>query len=142
LLRLKSVLTSANCFPGDSGDERQAAADAERREKKARESMIQNEFKIRRKLAASKNNDNSSDDDEAEAIKNARVRGAEFTSKKIACLEVKNRESYLNLLEEQMRENYEKYKHHSATSAELKKLNQVIVYIHNKQIFKSPELIR
>lgn len=104
--------------------------------------MIQNEFKIRRKLAASKNIDNSSDDDEAEAIKNARVRGAEFTSKKIACLEVKNRESYLNLLEEQMRENYEKYKHHSATSAELKKLNQVIVYIHNKQIFKSPELIR
>ena len=37
--------------------------------------MIQNEFKIRRKLAASKNSANSSDDDEAEAIKNARVRG-------------------------------------------------------------------
>ena len=89
--------------------------------------MIQNEFKIRRKLAASKNNANSSDndDDEAEVIKNARVRGAEFTAKKISCLEVKNRESYLNLLEEQMRENYEKFKHHLAASAELKKLNQV-----------------
>ncbi len=91
--------------------------------------MIQNEFKLRRKLAEKKKNGNSSDDDndEAEAIKNARVRGAEFTAKKISCLEVKNRESYLNLLEEQMRENFEKYKQHLTASAELKRLNEVIV---------------
>ena len=52
--------------------------------------MIQNEFKIRRKLAAKNSSENDEDNgSEKEALKNARVRGAEFTAKKIACLEIK-----------------------------------------------------
>ena len=52
--------------------------------------MIQNEFKIRRKLAAKNGSENDEDNSsEKEALKNARVRGAEFTAKKIACLEIK-----------------------------------------------------
>ena len=35
------------------------------------------------------------------------------------------RESYLNLLEQQMQENYDKYRHHSTSSSPLKKLGQV-----------------
>ncbi len=66
--------------------------------------MIKNEFAARRKNGT-KTEKNMAPD---ESIKNARVRGAEFTSTKISCLELKARESYLNLLEEVMRENYDK----------------------------------
>ena len=53
------------------------------------------------------------------------VRGAEFTAKKISCLEVKARESYLNLLEEQMKENYQKFVHNSMTTENSTKLSEV-----------------
>jgi hypothetical protein len=66
--------------------------------------LIKNEFAARRKNVV-KNDKNTIQE---ESLKNARVRGAEFTSTKISCLELKARESYLNLLEDVMKENYEK----------------------------------
>lgn len=86
----------------DSDNERESAEAAAKQDKKARESLIRSEFANRKKHLKK----DVSDSDEDEAIKNARVRGAEFTAKKIACLEVKARESYLSLLEGIMKENY------------------------------------
>ena len=116
-------------FAGDSDDERDYAAEAAKKEKKARESLIKNEFALRRKLA-SKNDadgDDGDENDEKEAIRNARVRGAEFTSKKIHCLEVKARESYLKLLEQLMKENFDSFLKHSPASARPRELNKVRV---------------
>lgn len=66
--------------------------------------MIKNEFAARRKSSVKTEKNVEAED----TVKNARVRGAEFTSTKISCLELKARESYLNLLEEVMKENYDK----------------------------------
>jgi len=104
-------------YQGDDDGRDSSNANA-RQEKKAREALIKNEFAARRKNSAKfeeKTGDN-------ESLKNARVRGAEFTSTKISCLELKARESYLNLLEEVMRENYEKVKSCSDCSRILEKV--------------------
>ena len=42
-------------------------------------------------------------------MKYAKVKSAEFTSKKIAGLDIRSRESYLALLENVLRTNYEKF---------------------------------
>ena len=114
-------------FSGDSDDERDYAAEAAKKEKKARESLIKNEFALRRKLASKNAADVDADDvnDDSEAIRNARVRGAEFTSKKIHCLEVKARESYLKLLEQLMKENFDSFLKHSSSSDRPRALTKV-----------------
>ena len=45
------------------------------------------------------------------------------------CKIFRARESYLNLLEQQMQENYDKHRHHSTSSSPLKKLSQVLKYV-------------
>ena len=124
----KTVVLSSSSLPGDSDDERNYEAEAAKKEKRAREALIKNEFALRRKMASKTDgcdDDDDSKNDEKEAIRNARVRGAEFTSKKINCLEVKARESYLKLLEEQMNENFKTYMNHSLSSDRPKKLSGV-----------------
>lgn len=46
---------------------------------------------------------------EEDAIRGAKVKSAEFTTKKIAGLEITQRESYLSLLESVIRQNYDAY---------------------------------
>ena len=46
---------------------------------------------------------------EEDALRGAKVKSAEFTTKKIAGLEITQRESYLSLLESVIRQNYDAY---------------------------------
>lgn len=74
--------------------------------------MIKKEFqarkskKSRKELSELERNRNK---EEEEAAKYAKVKSAEFTAKKIAGLEIKARESYLNLLETNLRTNYDQF---------------------------------
>ena len=79
----------------------------------------------------SERDDGDADDasDDKEAIRTARVRGAEFTSKKIHCLEIKARESYLKLLEQLMKENFDSYLKHSKASDRPRHLTEVRICI-------------
>ena len=70
--------------------------------------MIQKEFEARRGKV-SKEELSQRDQDEKEAARMAKVRAAEFTGKKIPGLEVRQRESYLSLLESSLRSNYDQF---------------------------------
>ena len=85
---------------------------AEKKAKQERQSQIREEFekrkgKITKKEALEKEKQKTKD--EEEALRGAKVKGAEFTSKKISGLEISQRESYLALLESVIRQNYDAY---------------------------------
>ena len=96
----------------NSDDEGYSREQAEQKAKRERESMIKKEFQSRRgKLTRREEQEREREKkkDEEDALRSAKVRGAEFTSKKIAGLEVRARESYLSLLETNLRSNYNQF---------------------------------
>ena len=87
--------------------------------------LIRKEFesrkgKISKKEALEREREKKKDEEEASRM--AKVRAAEFTSKKIAGLEIKARESYLSLLETNLRSNYDQFSK-VASSGDLKLLS-------------------
>ena len=87
---------------------------AEKKAKLEREQVIRSEFEKRRGKLTKKDLEEKEKEkkkEEAEALDRAKVKAAEFTSKKISGLEISQRESYLSLLETVIRTNYDKTSH-------------------------------
>jgi len=105
---------------GGSDDDGDGGESEEARAKKARTAIIKQEFDKRKGKKLSKKEeklrDKEKQKDEEEALKVAKVKAAEFTAKKIAGLDVRSRESYLALLENVLRSNYDKVSQLSVTS--------------------------
>ncbi|XP_059092791.1 ATP-dependent DNA helicase Q5-like [Tigriopus californicus] len=97
-------------YDGEEDDFDPKAAEA--RARKERETMIKKEFQARKSKKSRKelvDLERNRTKEEEEAAKYAKVKAAEFTAKKIAGLEIKARESYLNLLETNLRANYDQF---------------------------------
>uniref|UniRef100_A0A0K2SV55 ATP-dependent DNA helicase Q5 n=2 Tax=Lepeophtheirus salmonis TaxID=72036 RepID=A0A0K2SV55_LEPSM len=128
-------------YDSDGGDSGHDYEIAEKRAKKDREILIKKEFRNRKKGKSSGKDDSKED----EAIRFAKVKGAEFTKNKIAGLEVRARESYLGLLETNIRLNYDTAIKYGALKEEEKKLsNQDILQIavnEEYQIFTSNKVV-
>jgi len=96
---------------GEAEDDNDGESD-EHIAKRQREKVIRQEFEARRgklskKEAAEREKERR--DEEDEATRCAKVKAAQFTAKKIAGLEVKARESYLALLESNLRSNHDQF---------------------------------
>ena len=95
----------------DNSDGDESVERAEKKAKKEREEMIKGEFAKRKGNLSKKNleeKEKEKKNQEKEALLSAKVKGAEFTSKKISGLELTQRESYLSLLETVIRQNYDR----------------------------------
>jgi hypothetical protein len=96
----------------EDSDENGRAEDQERKAKKERQQLIRREFEARKGRLSQKEaqaREKEKKQDEEDAIRMAKVKAAEFTTKKIAGLEVRSRESYLSLLETNLKNNYDQY---------------------------------
>ena len=85
---------------------------AEKRAKQERENMIKDEFSKRKGKLSKKElfeKEKEKKKDEEEALRASKVKAAEHTSKKISGLEISQRESYLSLLENVIRSNYDEF---------------------------------
>ncbi len=96
----------------DSDNDNNGYGEAEKKARLEREAAIRDEFAKRkgnltRKEMAAK--EREKEQNEKEAATMSKVRAAEFTSKKIPGLEINQRESYLSLLEDQMRKNLDAF---------------------------------
>ena len=84
--------------------------------------MLRKEFKLRKAGAKVSRRERERQEkekrkEEEESLKSSRVRAARFTATKITGLEVQARESYLSLLEKNMKANYNEYQKYT-TEAE------------------------
>ena len=97
--------------------------EADRKEKQRRGKEIRDEFNKRRGGKVSKKEElrreKEKDKEEKEAVRSAKVKAAEFTTKKIAGLDVRSRENYLALLESVLRTNYDECNKLSSNEKEL-----------------------
>ncbi len=110
--------------------------------------MIKKEFQSRRgKLTRREEQEREREKkkDEEDALRSAKVRGAEFTSKKIAGLEVRARESYLSLLETNLRSNYDQFVASASSGEEPPRLSpldvQKVAVAEEYRIFSQNKVI-
>ena len=113
---------------GGSDDDDDDGRSQEAKAKKQRNKEIKDEFdrrkgKISRKEEKVKEREKQKD--EEEALRSAKVKAAEFTTKKIAGLDVRSRESYLALLESVLRTNYDKFSEFGVKNDEVAKLHSL-----------------
>lgn len=106
----------------DSDEASDQARNAEEKAKKERNDMIRQEFEAR-KSKLTKREVAEKEKEEKACIEYAKVKAAAFTAKKIPGLEVKARESYLGLLESNLKSNYEQFKKVAKTDDDLKDLS-------------------
>merc|ERR1712142_1174375 len=96
----RGMKREADGYGGDD-DEGDGGRSREKQAKMDRENIIKKQFQLR------KGKSKDDEDDEKASIGYAKVKAAEFTSGKIAGLEVRTREDYLGLVESSLARNYE-----------------------------------